>query len=107
MKRLSKLRAPALAVGLAVIPACAGEAAYVAEPRPPPPRSEVVAYRPGQVWVQGHWVRGGAGWYWRDGYYVRERPRYVFVQPRWERHGRGYVYIEGAWRPRGRVSVVR
>jgi len=102
MKRLSKLLAAVLGVGCAVIPACAGEAAYVV---PPPPRSEVVAYRPGQVWVQGHWVRGGAAWYWREGHYVRERPRYVLVQPRWERRGRDYVYIEGAWHPRGRVSV--
>ena len=99
MKALSKLLAPVLALGIA---ACAGEA-YVVETAPPPPRSEVTVYRPGHVYVQGHWVRRGSSWHWNNGYYVRERPNYVYVQPRWERRGNRYVYFQGEWRPRGRV----
>jgi hypothetical protein len=111
MKRLHKFLAPVLAVGaaFAVAPAttgCASEA-YLVETSPPPARAEVVYYRPGHVYVQGHWVRSGGDWRWRNGYYVRERPNYVFMQPRWERRGRSYVYIEGGWQPRGRVVVRR
>ena len=104
MKRLTKIFAPLLVAG--ALTGCAGEA-YVVESGPPAPRYETVVYRPGHVWVQGHWVREGRNWYWRDGYYVRERPNYVYVQPRWERRGRGYVYVRGDWRPRGRVYVRR
>ena len=102
MNRLTKIIA-----GLIFVGACAGEASYVVETSPPPPRHEVVVYRPGHVWVQGHWIRDGRHWQWREGYYVRERPNYVYVQPRWERRNRGYVYIQGEWRPRGRVHVRR
>jgi hypothetical protein len=104
MKRLSILLAPLLALGFA---GCTGSASYVVETSPPPPRAEVVVYRPGHVWVHGHWVRDGSYWQWRDGYHVRERPNYVYAQPRWERRGRGYVYIQGEWRPRGKVVVRR
>ena len=112
MKRLSKFLAPVLALGAgltvaAPLTGCAGETAYVVESGPPPPRHEVVVYRPGYTYVQGHWIRDDGRWYWRNGYYVRERPNYVYVQPRWERRGRGYVYIQGEWRPRGRVYVQR
>jgi len=110
MKRLHKFLAPVLAVGaaLAVAPAtgCAGEA-YVVETAPPPPRSEVVHYRPGYFWVNGYWERVGRYWRWQGGYYVRERPNYVYVQPRWERRGNTYVYIRGEWRPRAKVIVRR
>ena len=100
MKRLSIFLPALFALG------CAGEA-YVVETSPPPPRSEVVVYRPGYVWVSGTWSRHGGHWAWRDGHYVRERPNYVYVQPRWERRGNGYVYLQGTWRPRGRVYVER
>jgi len=99
MKRLSKLLAPVLALGIA---ACAGEA-YIVDDSPPPARYESVSYRPGHVWVQGHYTRRGSHWQWNNGHYVRERPNYVYSQPRWERRGRGYVYVQGEWRPRGRV----
>ena len=111
MKRLSMFLAPLLAVGAgfaaAPMTGCAGEGTYIIESGPPPPREEVVVYRPGHVWVHGHWTRVGRHWQWQRGYYVRERPNYVYVQPRWERRGRGYVYIRGEWRPRGRTYVRR
>jgi hypothetical protein len=100
MKGLSKLLAPVLVLGLA---GCAGGAAYVVDTSPPAPRSEVVVYRPGHVWVNGYWSRQGSHWHWNDGHYIRERPGYVYRQPRWENRGRGYVYVQGEWRPRGRV----
>ncbi|MBA3394766.1 MAG: YXWGXW repeat-containing protein [Deltaproteobacteria bacterium] len=104
MQRLHKFLAPALALGaaFAVAPAtgCAGEARYVVETAPPPPRAEVVSYRPGYVWVQGYWTQGRGGWRWNDGHYVRERANHVYVQPRWERRGRSYVWVDGGWRER-------
>lgn len=111
MKRLNKFLAPVLMLGaaLAVAPmtGCAAEGSYLVASGPPAPRHETIVYRPGFVYVQGHWVRDGGHWHWRDGYYIRERPNYVYTQPRWERRGRGYVYIQGEWRPRGRVYVRR
>ena len=104
MKRLSKLLAAPL---LALVASCVSEGAYVVETAPPAPRYEAVHYRPGYVWVTGHWVRDGRHWHWREGYYIRERPNYVYIQPRWERRGRGYVFVHGEWRPRGRVYVRR
>lgn len=103
MKRLNKLLAGVLVAGLA---GCAGEA-YVVESSPPPARSEVAVYRPGHIWVEGHWVHRGSRWAWTDGHYIRERPNYVYSQPRWERRGNRYVYFEGQWRPRGSVTVRR
>jgi hypothetical protein len=72
---------------------------------PPPHREENVAFRPGYIWVQGHYVRRATGWVWQGGRYERERPSYVFVQGRWERTGNTYVWVQGSWRPRGRVVV--
>lgn len=83
----------------------AAEGAYVVEAGPPAPRREVVVYRPGHVWVHGHWTRPGRSWVWREGYYVRERPNQIYVDGRWERRGRGYVWIDGGWRARGRVVI--
>ncbi|MBA3502678.1 MAG: hypothetical protein M4D80_30310 [Myxococcota bacterium] len=103
MKRLSKLLAPVLVLGFA---ACAGEA-YVVESSPPPMRSETVVYRPGHVFVQGHWTRRGSDWRWNNGYYIRERQNHVYLQPRWERRGNRYVYFQGEWRARGRVYGLR
>jgi hypothetical protein len=73
---------------------------------PPMPREELVAPRPGYIWVQGHWVRHDGRWAWRVGHYERERPSYVYVQGRWERHGNVMIWIPGSWRPRGRVTNV-
>jgi hypothetical protein len=87
---------------------CAGEASYVVETEsaPPPPREEVVVYRPGHVWVHGHWNRYGRNdWRWRSGYYERERPNMVYTRGHWDRRGRSYVWIEGEWRPRASVTV--
>ena len=97
MQRLTKYLAALVFVG-----ACAGEA-YVVESGPPAPRSEVVVYRPGFVWVNGYWTSDSGRWHWHSGHYVRERPNYVYIQPRWERRGRGHVFVQGEWRARGRV----
>jgi hypothetical protein len=114
MRRLHSLLGPLLVAGatLAVLPAvgCYAEtrtrpSGYVIDDVPPA-REEVVIYRPGYIWVQGHWTLGpGRRWVWRGGYYERERPSYVYVQGRWERRGDTYIWIDGGWRPRGRVVV--
>lgn len=109
---LSSLRGLGCAVALAAAaPGClahGGARAGAVEAGPPPPREEVVLYRPGYLWIQGHWVRGASQpWVWQAGHYARERPSHVYVQGRWERRGGRYVWIEGLWRPRGRVVVQR
>jgi hypothetical protein len=67
------------------------------EEEPPPPRVIVVAPRPGFIWIEGRWVRGGGRWVWRDGYYERVRAGHVWRQGRWERRGRRHVWVEGRW----------
>ena len=93
------------------VPACAGSgrATIVAtsyEEPPPAPRAEYVSYRPGYVWVQGHWMRDYNGRYrWQSGYFVRERPGYVYAPGRWERRGRQYHWVDGGWQTQSSVSI--
>src|SRR5689334_19187122 len=73
---------------------------------PPPPREEIVVYRPGFFWIHGHWMRDGQGeWSWQPGYYERERGGYVYGEGHWERHGSQYVWVEGSWRRRGGLVI--
>jgi len=91
--------------GLPMMSGCTGEATYVVEDAPPPPREEVVTYRPGFVWVHGRWTHPGHRWVWEGGRYERERPNQVYVEGRWERRARGHVWVDGSWRDRGGVVV--
>ena len=107
MKSLRNILTAVLVSGaaLSVLPAltgCAAEGSYVVsvEP-PPPPRAEVVTYRPGFVWIHGRWARPNGRWVWYGGRYERERPNQVYVEGRWERRGNGHVWVEGTWRARG------
>jgi YXWGXW repeat-containing protein len=107
--RSEKLLACLLTAGAAlsaapVLTGCAGEA-YVVADEPPAPQYETVVYRPGFVWVEGHWYRRGHDWRWRSGYYERERPNMVYVHGRWDRRGRSYVWVDGGWRQRASVTV--
>jgi hypothetical protein len=103
MKRLARF---SFVLGAAVaaapaLSACYAETSgYIVED-PPPPREEVVTYRPGHIWVHGHWAHDGNRWAWRGGYYERERAGQVYVEGRWERRGNHRVWIEGSWRARG------
>ena len=72
---------------------------------PPPPRAVVVETRPGFVFIQGHWERGGGRWNWRDGYWERERAGYVWEEGRWDNRGRRHVWVEGRWRAGGGPAV--
>ncbi len=81
--------------------------AYLTTESPPPARQEVVASRPGHVWVEGHWSRTGNHWAWVRGHHVRERPGYVWTGGRWDRRPQGYVWIEGGWRAQGGIVVRR
>ena len=63
--------------------------------------------RPGFVFIQGHWDRGGGRWEWRDGYWERERAGYVWEEGRWENRGRRHVWVEGRWRAGRRGPAVR
>ncbi len=111
--RLRKFLAPlfGLTTALAALPAvgCYGTATvhtsgYYVEDIPPP-REEVVVYRPGYLWVHGRWVSNGDRWAWRGGYYERERPNYIYAQGYWERRGRNHVWVDGGWRANGRVVL--
>jgi hypothetical protein len=108
MKSLRNIMAALIVTSTALtVPAMTGcyasEGTYVIAESPPPPRDEVVVYRPGHVWVHGRWTRPGRHWVWRSGYYARERPNHVYVEGRWERRNRGYVWVDGSWRSRGVV----
>lgn len=94
-----------LVAGAAVLAGCAGSGAIVVrEDSPPPHHYERVEYRPGYVFVQGHWERrGGRQWTWAPGRYERERPGYVYIEGRWRNHGRRHVWVDGQWRRNGVV----
>jgi len=100
--RLYKIFAPLLIASMA---GCATRA-YIVADAPPPPREEVVVFRPGQVWIHGHWERHGPRWAWRDGHYERERPGYVYIEGRWQHSGRDHVWVDGGWRRRT-TGIVR
>ena len=64
---------------------------------PPPPAIEVVAPRPGYVWVEG-------GFEWRydryvrvPGHWERERPGRRWQPGRWEPQGDHHVWVRGGW----------
>ena len=76
--------ASAAAFGLAVAaPGCAvrgRSALYVSDRTPPAPRYIDAPYRPGYVYIQGHWENYDSGWTWREGRWDRHpgrRPRHV------------------------------
>ena len=93
------MRTYELLAALALATGCTGRA-YVVDDGPPPLREEVIAYRPGYVWIHGNWARDSRHWRWRSGRYEREHPNAVYVQGRWERQGGHYVWIDGGWRAR-------
>lgn len=100
MSRLARL----FVIGTLAVTGCYADA-YVVDSAPPAPRHETVVFKPGHVWVDGHWTRSGRDWRWRDGYHERERSNQVYVRGRWERQGRNHVWVDGGWRARGRVTV--
>jgi hypothetical protein len=104
------LVASAAAFGLALAaPGCAVRgrgAVYVSDRSPPAPRYIDAPYRPGYVYIQGHWENYGSGWAWRDGYYARERPGYVYIQGRWYDNGDRWRWRDGRWDRRMRPRHV-
>jgi hypothetical protein len=73
----------------------------------PPPRAENFVYRPGYVWVRGHWDRDGGAWRWRPGYYEPTRAGYIWVDGHWTAQSGRWVWIRGGWYTRGGVAVLR
>lgn len=74
---------------------------YVTDAQPPPPRYIQAPYRPGHVYIQGHWEHRDRGWAWRDGYYSRERPGHVYIQGRWHSDSGRWRWSDGRWDRRG------
>lgn len=70
---------------------------------PPPPRYTYVDYRPGYVWIDGHWAWHGR-WVWSEGYWVPERRGHYYVQGHWARRGGRHVWVDGSWR-RGKAPA--
>jgi hypothetical protein len=101
MSRMSSLL---LCCALLAVPALSGcvihgraSGAVVVDAEPPPPRYVRVEYRPGYVWLDGHWAYRGSRWVWVDGYYVTERPGHVYVQGRWVRRSGRWHWVEPRW----------
>lgn len=112
MTRFRDLAPLVIAVStLAAVPlsGCAGTGTatlVVREESPPPSRVERVEYRPGYVFIQGHWTRyAGRQWAWQPGHYERERPGYVYIEGRWRSDRGGHVWVDGEWRQRGGVVI--
>jgi len=102
MTRLHRMLAP-LALALA---ACAGTATVVVrDDSPPAQRSERAEYRPGHVYIEGHWIQRGDRWAWSPGYYERERPGHVYIEGSYRRYGNRHVWVDGQWRRRGGVVI--
>jgi len=81
-----------------------GRTAVVVDAEPPPPRYVEVDFRPGYIWIDGHWAYRGSQWIWMDGYYERERPGHVYVHGSWSRRGGRWHWVEPRWqRGHGRV----
>ena len=78
----------------------------VRDDAPPAARTERVEYRPGHVYVQGHWQRDrGHRWTWNPGHYERERPGYVYIEGRWRNDRDGHHWVDGEWRRREGVVI--
>jgi hypothetical protein len=92
------LAATALALALALAPACGGPKGgvrLVAAPPPPPPAQ--VQPRPGQIFVSGHWDQHDGTWAWSDGYWVPQRPGYTWVDGEWIDAGGYWRWRAGHW----------
>lgn len=84
--------------------ASTSRATFVVEDVPVAP-AETVVYKPGYVWVDGHWVHQRSGWAWTAGHHERDRPDHIWVQGHWARQGRAHVWVAGGWRARGHIVV--
>ncbi len=77
---------------------------YIVTDSPPAAREEVVATRPGFIWVHGHWAQEGT-WKWKPGYYTPERPGEVYIEGHWEHRGGEYIWVTGNWRGHNGVVI--
>jgi hypothetical protein len=79
---------------------------YCAPPRPvhkpPPPKREVRAPRPGPnyIWVSGHHEWRAGRWVWVSGHWIKKRPGMVWVQGHWVKRGNRWVWVKGHWKRR-------
>ena len=70
---------------------------YAVYTAPPAPREEYVVYRPGSIWVHGHWAYDGGAWRWHGGHYEAARPGYVYREGHWGRYNGQYYWHGGGW----------
>jgi hypothetical protein len=98
MKRISRLLAVA-ALGLtALLPGCVvGHHGHMAWLAPPLVAAAIIASRPGEVWVEGHWDWVDGQWSWSRGYWMAERPGFVWIQGGWSRDRGRHEWRPGRW----------
>jgi hypothetical protein len=111
MARLPRFVTP-LVFALAVAAGCTGSAGVlirddIRDGAPPPARVEQAEYRPGYVYIQGHWQRDQRRWNWLPGYYERERPGFVYIEGSWRNDpgGAGHQWVDGQWQRREGVVI--
>ncbi|HUS63469.1 MAG TPA: hypothetical protein VMZ28_02960 [Kofleriaceae bacterium] len=86
-----------------LIPACGATTAArgpfvtVSTEAPPPPRSEPVEERDGEVRVRGVWQRRGDDWVWRSGRWQRARAGLVWRDAHWAFRAGRWHWVEGHW----------
>ena len=70
--------------------------------KPPPPRKEIRAKRPGPnyFWVTCHYEWRHKSWVWIPGHWEKRRPGYVWVKGHWVKKGARWVWVPGHWRRR-------
>ena len=115
MKRLTVIKACAIAAGLPLFAGCVerqvvyrdrpvpppGTTVVEEAPAPPPPQVEVVPVAPGPVsvwfWAPGCWEWNGR-WVWTRGHWIaRPHPHAVWVGPHWDWREHHRVWVGGYW----------
>jgi hypothetical protein len=99
---MKRVLVAALFLGSLSLAGCAssGRAYYVSAP-PPPLRYEVRGVPPGAgyAWRDGYWVLRGGSYGWVPGHWmVPPRGRSVWVPGYWSQRGGRYYYRGGRWR---------
>ena len=99
MRLTSFILGGVLAFGATGLGACAAGVGYEydAEVEPPPPQEEVIAERPGYVYIHGNWYRHDNQWAWRAGRYEAVRSGYRYHDGGWVREGNRWRFHDGRW----------
>jgi hypothetical protein len=100
MRNGLKISISTIALGLVTLPVLAPAQVYVRVGPPRPIYEQrPIAPGPGYAWRAGYHRWDGGRYVWVPGEYIAPpRPRAFFVQGHWVRTGRGYYWRDGYWR---------